>query len=97
MNYLKITALWAALVLCPNLIVLQTAKWAFSEQSHDTYRAVEVLLAQYDERQHNRMANVIKLESQLVAHEGRILEEVDRRIEMSIRRAQLHKQIEEQK
>ncbi|MBD2840053.1 hypothetical protein ID144_23705 [Pseudomonas sp. JM0905a] len=88
MNYLKIALLWGALVLCPNLIVLQTAKWAFSEQSHETYRAVEVLLAQYDERQTNRLATISQMETRLIKRDGELLEEVQRRIDASLARHQ---------
>lgn len=88
MKALQTIGLWLALVLAPNFITLKVATWAFSHESHATYERVEQLIAAFDERQENRMANIAKTEEKLNALEGRILSEVDKRVALAVQRSQ---------
>ncbi|MCY1224405.1 hypothetical protein D9M72_365610 [compost metagenome] len=92
---LKTIGLWLALVLCPQFITLKVATWSFSQESHATYERVEQLLAQYDERQEDRMATISQMEARLVKHDGVLLGEVDKRIALAIQRHERNKHEEE--
>lgn len=86
MKYLKIAILWLALIATPNLLVLRMAQFAFTNESHQLYSRIDQLLQDHETYQNNRLATVSRLERQLVSHEGRILEEVDKRIAFAIQK-----------
>ncbi|MFC5696515.1 hypothetical protein ACFPU0_13215 [Pseudomonas sp. GCM10022186] len=83
---LKAVGLLLAVVSLQSILTIGVARWSFSEQSHATYAAIERLINDYDNRQENRMATISQMESRLIAHDGVLLEEVQRRIDASIAR-----------
>ncbi|MDH4872900.1 hypothetical protein [Pseudomonas sp. BN515] len=91
MNYLKIALLWLALVICPQLITLKVATFVFSSESHSLYRRVELLIANNNEQQRNRLATISQMEARLVKYDGELLEEVDKRIALAIQRHERNK------
>ncbi|MNG14581.1 hypothetical protein D3C84_983460 [compost metagenome] len=90
MKVLQTIGLWLALVLCPQFITLKVATWAFSQESHATYERVENLIASFDQRQQNRFKRLDVMEAKFNASEGRILDEVDKRVELAIRKHELN-------